>query len=448
MRPSFDAIDKKTINDLSRSEIELTTAGLKPFLKRSIWIGKTNHYAADVVKRLKNVPANSDQHRNLAQYIAASVCLHANDGWSYLGRSVGCLLAGDMHRALHLAYYAELRAAMSLLASAGIGIFNRKHFVISAKDTTKKLRTREGTHVAAWMALEQWCKRRISGDMFATLVRPEGLTLEEWFQPHGGARAIAPQAKGWFMQWGMDLGFASNDRDARNESSYRPDGMPATWHTPSTTTLQFVKDMWAMLEPSSTSSFEQIDKHILRLTLEQLHRGRTGRVATQLDAAFIALVNTTLSSQGFSSSAEERLRKFLMRETIPDNPAIFSYSSSKPAGSNTDAFAVLSRAVLLLRIATGSAQDLLQKADLNSDLLSFWWTNLGEARGLWQQGTPPDVLSDLWADVRESLRELDDMENGDPDVLSSINSVAFGTSGIFNIFSSHERVGLWGLFPE
>jgi hypothetical protein len=353
-----------------------------------------------------------------------------------------------MHRALHLAYYAELRAAMSLLASAGIGIFNRKHYIVPAKNKTKKLRTKEGTHVVAWMALEQWSKRPASGDMFARLIRPEGLPLEDWFQPHGGAAAIAPQAKNWFMQWGMDLGFASKDREARNESSYRPDGMPATWNTPPTTTLGFVKDVWAILEPSATSSFDQIDKHILRHALEKLHRGRTGEAASAHSDAFVALVKATLDAQNLSTSAEDRLKKFLLRQTVPTDPLIFSYSSEEPRQSDIDTFAVLSRAILLLRVATGSAHNLLQRANLDADLLSFWWANVGETRGLWRPGAQPEVLSDLWADVRESLRELNDVENGDPDALSSINNVAFGMSGILNIFSSYERVGLWGLFPE
>ena len=128
MSANFSNTDKATISSLSRSDIERTMAGLKPFLKRSMWIGTTNRYVNDVIARLRESEPNSATHkRNLAQYIAASTCLHANDGWSYLGRAFACLIAGDAHRALHLGYYAELRAAMSLLAGNGIGVFNNKH---------------------------------------------------------------------------------------------------------------------------------------------------------------------------------------------------------------------------------------------------------------------------------------------------------------------------------
>src|SRR4051794_20616897 len=98
MTAALSAADQATIAALSRSHVEVTTAGLKPFLKREIWIGKTNHYANDVVERLKQAPTTATKRRNLAQYIAASVSLHASDGWGYLGRAVSCLLAGDTHR--------------------------------------------------------------------------------------------------------------------------------------------------------------------------------------------------------------------------------------------------------------------------------------------------------------------------------------------------------------
>lgn len=227
MTAALHALDKAAIKGLVRSQMQLTTAGLKPFLKRATWIGKTNHYAQDVVARLKSaLPATPERRRNLAQYIAASVALHSIDGWSYLGRSVACLLAGDTHRALHLAYYAELRASMSLLASVGIGIFNTQHFIVQSANSTTKLRFGQGTHLIAWLALEEWSQQAASGALFAQLICPEGRTLDEWFQTQGGASTLAPQAKAWFMQWGMDLSLATMDRDARNNLATGPTGSP------------------------------------------------------------------------------------------------------------------------------------------------------------------------------------------------------------------------------
>ncbi|MDX8446399.1 hypothetical protein [Mesorhizobium captivum] len=447
-KPKLQQSDKLMIRGLNRASVELTVAGLKPFLERSKWIGSTNHYGKNVVGRLKaGVPSTSERKRHLAQYIAASLALHANDGWSYLGRAVACILAGDTHRALHLAYYAELRAAMSLLASAGVGVFDKQHYVISGVNSTSKLRAQNGTHIMAWLALEEWSRRPASGTLFSSLVQPEGLTLDEWFQPQGGASSLAPQAKAWFMQWGMDLGLASKDREARNDSSYRPDGVPTTWEVGSKDGLEFVRDMWSALEPSSASSFEQIDRHILRLAIERHYFSLTNRQASAADGAYVALVDGIVEAQSLVTATEQRLKRFLLRQSAPTDPQIFRYSTIKPGNPQSDAFAVMARAVLLLRIATGAAHLLFNRAGFDANLLGFWWQKLGGARGLWRPGAAPAALTDLWADVEESLRDVADIEVSSPEVLDSFHAISAKVPGSLSMLASHERVSLWGLCP-
>ena len=96
--------DKNAIRGLQRSEVEATISGLRRFFSGAAWLGKSNYYARDTVTRLiKAASVTKRRRRNLAQYIGASVTLHAIDGWSYLGRAVSCILIGDTHRALHLA---------------------------------------------------------------------------------------------------------------------------------------------------------------------------------------------------------------------------------------------------------------------------------------------------------------------------------------------------------
>ena len=441
--------DKTEIRSLKQSEVESTIAGLKEYLSKAAWIGKSNYYANDTVARLKNYCPTTKKHkRDLAQYIAASVTLHANDGWSYLGRAVSCILTGDTHRALHLAYYAELRAAMSLLASSGIGIFNHQHFIIPQANSTSKLKTELGTHAMAWLALEEWAQLSSSGELFAKLVRPEGQTLDQWFQLHGGAKVLAPQAIDWFMQWGMDLKLATKDREARNESSYRPDGIPITWEADARVCLNFVRDMWRLLEPSATSSFEQIDRYILRIAIERYFRGTTGNEPAGNKPKFEELVNSTVSAMSLSPSAEKRQANFLCRKDLQDDPLIFSYSSHKPGNSNTDALAVSSRALLLLRLATGSAHNLLQSTGIDASVLSFWWKKLGESRGIWHPDVPPSDLHDLWADVADCLREIDEVETVDPNSLQSFSAMASNLAPHLSVLASHERVGIWGLCPS
>jgi hypothetical protein len=441
--------DQAPISALSREDIEITLSGLKRYLKCSMWIGKTNRYAKNVVKRLKSDhPLAAARRRNLAQYIAASVALHANDGWGYLGRSISCLMTGDAHRALHLAYYAELRAGMSLLASAGIGIFQNEHFIVSGPNTAARLHSRSSTHQVAWAALEFWSQQPASGALFARLVRPEGRTLDDWFQPHGGSATLAPQARLWFLQWGMDLSYVMQDRDARNDSSYRPDGIPTSWTVSPSEALNFVHDLWAALEPSSSSTFDIIDRAILRLALDRHFRGRTNSLPAADNPAFVEFVERTIKAQGFSGNVEKRWSEFLLRKTLPSDPTIFICSALKPGHSATDHFAVISRAVLLLRIATGSANDLLQQAGVDAVALAFWWKIVGEARGLWNPVSPPTTLTDLWADIDDALSEIARIQNSNPPALQSVNGIASSVGEWLSVLCSHERVGLWAICPS
>src|ERR1700722_668599 len=117
----LSAANQSVIHKLSRSDVEKTLAGLRRFTRGSMWIGKNNRYSTDTIGKIKNdVRSNRINVRNLSQYIVASCLLHSTDGWSYLGKAILALMRGDPHRSRHLAYYAELRAAMSILASEGI----------------------------------------------------------------------------------------------------------------------------------------------------------------------------------------------------------------------------------------------------------------------------------------------------------------------------------------
>lgn len=249
------------------------------------------------------------------------------------------------------------------------------------------------------------------------------------------------------MQWGMDLNLAIDDRQARNESSYRPDGIPLSWEISSANVLEFTKDLWSILEPSDQSSFEQVDRYILRLALEKQFVGVVGGQPNLSNPAFVTHVTGVVTAQGMSPAGTTRWIDFLLRRTVPTDPQIFATSTIKPTSVATDPMAVLSRAVLLLRVATGSAHDLLRQAGFDTTALAFWWSSIGVARGLWEPSKPPNQLGDLWADIRDALLEVDGTTASDPTALSSINGLGYGMSGRLNMLCSHERVGLWGLCP-
>lgn len=438
---ALSAADKAAVRGVRRSDVELAVSGLRPHLVTSRWLRTNNRYKSDIVKRLKaDLPLNAARQQDLADYIAASSILHANDGWSYLGCALSALLQGDAHRALHLAYYAELRAALSLLASDGVGVFNFNHFVLKGGGRTAKLEHGRGTHAAAWDILEFWSGELSSGTLFAKLVRPEARTLDEWFRPHGGGATIAPQAQSWFQMWGMDLSLAHEDQNARNESSYAPDGVGSSWGTSAAEGLEFVSSLWASLKPSPASSFAELDRYILRRSLEGLFKGRNGRAASANDLDYRRLVAATVQSQGFTGTPAKLWEDFLTRRAQPHDPAIFSESAKAIGQTSDDAFSIISRAVLLLRVATGSARDLLQQSGLTAVDLEFWVQDIGTSRGLWDPTDPAPDLRDLWADVDAALGDIRD--GASP---QSVKGLLLDYGATLPVLTSYERVGLWSL---
>ena len=98
-------------------------------------------------------------------------------------------LRGDTGAATHLSYYAELRAAMSLLASQGIGVFNSNHAIVKKNGDVEVFKQR-GTHKFAWDVLEEWSRSSRSAAVVTTMVRPAGASLEEWYEAFtSGAKA-------------------------------------------------------------------------------------------------------------------------------------------------------------------------------------------------------------------------------------------------------------------
>src|SRR6266540_3509352 len=162
----LSARQERMVGLASVPALEQTFASLFSPPRRRSWLVKSNRYLVDCVDRIEvDKRARAVVQSDLGQYIAASAPLHCADGWTLLGRALGSHLRGDPDTARHLAYYAELRAAVSLLASAGLGIFDRDHFVLDASGSVRQFAERLGTHVATWEVLTCWAGLPVAGDL-------------------------------------------------------------------------------------------------------------------------------------------------------------------------------------------------------------------------------------------------------------------------------------------
>ncbi len=410
------------------------------------WIDANNPYRSDVTKKLRADEASATpvDDASLGEYIAASAPLHCADGWSFLGRALQCHSRGDGDAARHLAYYAELRAAVSLLASEGIGIFNDLHYVVDVSGRCRRL-PGPRTHEIAWQTLDFWGSLPQSATLLGGVVSSTGIPLTDWLDEFGAPSSARPIGGDWLRTWGLDLKYLSTDRDARNEASYRPTRLDASTTLDVPDSAKFLRDLWNLHEPSAPSRFDILDRHILRLSLEQAHEATTGLKpaadATNFRIRVEAMLNT-LSPGGLSGTG---WRDFLTRASEADTPRLLREASGTALVSDAEHHVqVIARATLLLRVSTGACAQLLDDAGVGRDDLEFWWKSLGEDRGLWEPGNEPDELTDLWLDVNEELENAAEWETSAVG-MASVARWLKEQSRTLSVLGGCERIALWGM---
>ena len=446
---TLDAAAQTTINAADSPTIQNVFTNLARHLQANAWLDNSNRYRLETIKRLsKDASRSTIDHTSLAEYIAASAPLHCTDGWSFLGRALTCHAHGDSDAARHFAYYAELRGASTMLATEGIGIFSGRHYIVDTSSTCKRIplpRDKQGTHKACWLVLEHWATLPRAADLISTVISPASVPLADWLNAFGAASALQPIGIDWLESWGLDLKRLSEDRDARNEASYRPTRLTSRASLDGSDSANFLYSLWNLHEPFAFSRFEYLDRHLLRLSLELAHKSVTGRQVQDDTANFSSSIDRTVNTISPGGLPENQWKNFLRWNADPDTPQLINEAGGDVNVTNPrHHLQVIARATLLLRLATGACAKLLNEAGVGRDELEFWWNPLGEDRGLWEPKNEPDDLTELWADVEvelENLAEWDKVNTGGSSIARWLND----RSRTINVLGGCERIALWGL---
>ena len=308
--------------------------------------------------RLRSDLSSGEVHgEELSEYIGISAPVHLMDGWSLLGRAIHCLLRGDPYSAVHLAYYAELRAALAILASEGIGVFSELHCVIDSTGHCKFVKPMNedggvlGTHLWTWLVFKWWAREPRAVELLNKVIRPGGASLGTWIGAMPKARfALGEIGAGWLELWGIDIGRYFADQEARNDASYWPNTINSWEPRTTATSHQAVSDIWLPLEPTPEARFAELDKHLLRIVLFQGYFGATGQMPTSEAGrtGFRSEVEILLRSIGMNDSTKSLLRDFLTDAGF-EKPAVIQMASGKAkVGSTSHVVEVMSRATMLL----------------------------------------------------------------------------------------------------
>lgn len=437
---------KEAIDIASRSAISTRLSSMVSTFYRGVWVDANNKYRRGIGKTLQQdyKAGQPVDDSSLSEYIAASGPLHCADGWGYLGRALLCHCRGDSDTSRHLAYYAELRAAMALLATEGIGIFKSKHYVVDQTAQCHEL-IGSSTHEISWQALDYWGSLSRSADLLGSVIRPSGIPLRDWLDAFNAGTALGPLGSKWLKSWGLDLRHLIEDRNARNESSYEPTAINPVPSLDGLDTASFLRELWELHEPSQPSRFDKLDRHLLRIGLEKGYSARNDATPEEEPSGYKSTVGQMLSRLSLDESLVKGWTSFLTRGSDSyDGRIIREAENTSDSIDPCHHMEVISRANLLLRVATGASERLLRSAGVGRQELEFWWLSLGEDRGLWAPGGEPEELIDLWLDVKDELveTELWEEQKSKP---TPISHWLQDRHKQITSLSGSERIALWGL---
>ena len=433
------------VSAAARDRVVGSFARLKTHWEDGHWLGVRNYYKRDTSNRVKDA-RGAFKDLQLTDYICASTVGHCFDGWSYLGRAMEAELSGDPGAARHLGYYAELRAAMSLLACEGIGIFHNSHAVVKTDGICSRFGNSKGTHQVVWEVLDEWSGTNKCNDRLLGVIQPGGIPLTQWIEQFGGSTRFV--TRNWLRKWGLDLRRLRSDRDARNLASYRPASVSGAPPAGVEQTIAAVDELWTLCDPGGGRGFPFMDRHLLRQVLVQLfeRRGDGLGVPSEL-GRFAHDVERMLNALGMGTRQTE-FQRFLTfhTETETEPSSLLIDAGGDVEADHVDhSKQVLARATLLLRLATGSVSQLLKESGSDFEReLDFWWNSEAVRRRLWSEEGGPGSFSDLWGDVELALEDaVDWLESPETETSHWGFWTERGRAGW--MLSTVERAFLWGL---
>ncbi|HWY10355.1 MAG TPA: hypothetical protein VN026_03465 [Bacteroidia bacterium] len=405
------------LNLASSISIKTAIANLKSDFNTNLcWVNPSNNYIDDTIDKINaQLGSSSLVDQDAIDYIASSVFIHSSNSWSYLSMAIHSLLEGDYGAAIHNAYYAELRAIMSFLATQGIGVFDKGNLIVDSTGKVHKATcpnyAESRTHNFAKTALDQWLSDTANASALIDIIKVEDKSINDWITATGfDASTYLPGmlAKGWINTWSLDMSIMSKDTNLRNVVSYRPQNFNLNFspiHDGILERISFIEEMWKLCNPNSL-----FETTLWRLSLEYVYKNLFSYSSISeldrkkdLEPLFVAL------GKNPSSNVSSNLIDFLERGREPIDNAIFSkasFNSIPIQETNIEPFGILSRACLMTNFATRSAQNLLSQTRTIKSDIQFWLDNLGIKSGFWELGSEPSLFSDLWLDVELELYDI------------------------------------------
>lgn len=298
-----------------------------------------------------------DDSQTLAEFLVLGSAYHAIEGWKYLSKAAYALLAASRNAALHLAYYAELRAARSILAGSGTCARNTWHFSLPETGrpiTFGRPRSLEtacavsaadeiiSTHEAASDGLRAWSRVAGNGEWVTDSVRCLRFADIDWADACGATRSRGQLAENWLSEWSVDLKGLQADSAARNVASYGVDLSQSAFDALRREELEFI------CEAHRASLYQEANQDGIDLALLRDFCEKSGRLTWRKS-------EQVWSNMRHRLVADRRMDRFKAKALV----GRIQKTDQTPAGriiqladrNNRTPDAVFARAFLLLRLS-------------------------------------------------------------------------------------------------
>ena len=263
-----------------------------------------------------------DAVQDTASCLAGDQVSHLMEAWQYLGAAIRSVLCNAGDNAVHFAYYAQLRAALSIFAGSGIRLRLGDNYYLDSVGGRHsfKLKSGDRTHEAVWAVWKEWVKTPYAQQLLSSNVSIiSGVALSDLM--------LVPTSPGVLLtNWGYDLARGHEDHDARIKASYHG---KARQPSPimSEASVELVRRVWSLLmesgggvvfdaslvryfvekylteleEDSKASGGAAVDRGLELSRIVSSTSSRKGVPASTLDAAFQAEVDLSLFDVALSS---------------------------------------------------------------------------------------------------------------------------------------------------
>lgn len=350
--------------------------------------------------------SSSTTVRAAADYLVLTAWAHTLDSWRFLSSAAMSLITASRTKALHLAYYAELRAALSILAVGGICILKDKHYALTSAGEVKWFGG--STHKCVWEALDGWSQIRANATGIIGALNTRNILGIDWIEACRATLLPDEIASNWLNDWAFDLRQFLRDRDLRNEASYRPDFTTGGLDPVVRRDIDIVRDVNVATGANGLQSGDMIDIVLVLDLCESMSAARCGTGGGKGIYVFWGEILQWLIAHGGKTRAEAaEVIRFVRSSRATAAGRILREADE----TNRGASGVFCRALFLLRMASGMLRIQRQEMSRRAPSGELIWpgallSQFGLHCLLWEAEKEPVDYSTLEQDKNDADDEL------------------------------------------